>query len=83
VSVGEADCIKTKYEEDYLQLVRTIKTEEEVSVGVFCGSDLFTGVCVCVCFTVYLVTHSCRNFISHPLVNACESAGCTSVIRCV
>jgi hypothetical protein len=32
VSVGEEDCIKTETEEDYVQLVRTVKSEEEVSV---------------------------------------------------
>ena len=47
-NVGEEDCIKIKTEQHYIQLVRTIKTEEEVSVlcWCFCGSDLFTGVCV-------------------------------------
>ena len=31
-NVGEDDCIKIKTEEDYIQLVRTVKTEQEVSV---------------------------------------------------
>ena len=31
-NVGEEDCIKIKTEEDFIQLVRVIKTEEEVSV---------------------------------------------------
>jgi hypothetical protein len=31
-SVGEEDCIKIKTEEDYIQLVRKVKSEEEVSV---------------------------------------------------
>ena len=31
-NVGEEDCIKIKTEEDYIQLVRIIKTEQEVSV---------------------------------------------------
>ena len=35
-NVGEEDCIKTKIEEDYVQSVRTIKTEEEVSVVCWC-----------------------------------------------
>jgi hypothetical protein len=35
-SVGEEDCIKIKTEEDYVQLVRTVKTEEEVSVVCWC-----------------------------------------------
>jgi hypothetical protein len=51
-NVGEEDSIKIETEENYIQLVRTVKTEEEVSVVcwcVFCGSNLFTGVCVCVC----------------------------------
>ena len=34
-NVGEEDCIKIKTEEDYIQLVRVIKTEQEVSVLVF------------------------------------------------
>jgi hypothetical protein len=35
-SVGEEDCIKVKTEEDYIQLVRTVKTEDEVSVVCWC-----------------------------------------------
>jgi hypothetical protein len=31
-NVGEEDCIKIKIEEDYIQLLGTIKTEQEVSV---------------------------------------------------
>ena len=31
-NVGEEDCIKIKTEEDYIQLVRTVMGEEEVSV---------------------------------------------------
>jgi hypothetical protein len=31
-SAGEEDCIEVKTEEDWIQLVRTLKTEEEVSV---------------------------------------------------
>ena len=31
-NLGEEDCIKIKTEEDYMQLVRIIKTEQEVSV---------------------------------------------------
>ena len=31
-NVGEEDCIKIKTEEDYVQLVRTVKSEQEVSV---------------------------------------------------
>ena len=30
-NVGEEDCIKIKTEEDYIQLVRTVKSEQEVS----------------------------------------------------
>ena len=33
-NVGEEDCIKIKTEEDYRQLVRTVKSEQEVS-GLF------------------------------------------------
>ena len=31
-NVGEDDCIKIKTEEGYIQLVRTVKVEQEVSV---------------------------------------------------
>jgi hypothetical protein len=31
-NVAEEDCMKLKTEEDWIQLVRTMKTEEEVSV---------------------------------------------------
>ena len=31
-NVGEEDCIKIKTEEDYIQLVQTVKCEQEVSV---------------------------------------------------
>ena len=31
-NVGEEDCIKIKTEEDFIQLVRTVKGEQEVSV---------------------------------------------------
>ena len=31
-NVREEDCMKIKTEEDYIQLVRTIKSEQEVSV---------------------------------------------------
>jgi hypothetical protein len=47
-NVGEEDCIEIKTEEDYIQLVGRVKCEQKVSVlcCVFCGGDLFTGVCV-------------------------------------
>jgi hypothetical protein len=35
-NVGEEDCIKIKTEEDYIQSVGTIKTEQEVSVLCWC-----------------------------------------------
>jgi hypothetical protein len=35
-NVGEEDCIKIKTEEHYIQLVRTVKSEEEVSVVCWC-----------------------------------------------
>ena len=35
-NVGEEDCIKIKTEEDYIQLVRTVKCEQEVSVVCWC-----------------------------------------------
>jgi hypothetical protein len=36
VSVGEEDYIKTETEEDCIQLVRTVKSEEEVSDLCWC-----------------------------------------------
>jgi hypothetical protein len=35
-TVGEEDCVKIKTEEDYIQLVRTVKSKEEVSVVCWC-----------------------------------------------
>jgi hypothetical protein len=35
-NVGEEDCLNIKTEEDYIQLVRGIMTEEEVSVVCWC-----------------------------------------------
>ena len=35
-TVGEEDCIKIKTEEDHIQLVRTVKCEQEVSVVCWC-----------------------------------------------
>ena len=35
--MGEEDCIKIKTEEDYIQLVWTVKSEQEVSVLCWCG----------------------------------------------
>jgi len=35
-NVGEEDCIKIKTEEDFIQLLHTAKTEEEVSVLCWC-----------------------------------------------
>jgi hypothetical protein len=61
-NVGEEDCVKIKTEEDWIQLVRTIKSEEEVSVCwcVLC-SDLFISVCACVfcvhCTLILLAYH--------------------------
>jgi hypothetical protein len=52
-------------------------------VGVLCGSDLFTGVCVCVllCFVFSYALLSYVHIAS--LVSVCESAGYTSVMCCV
>ena len=36
-NVGEEDCIKIETEEDYIQLVQTVKSEQEVSVLCWCG----------------------------------------------
>jgi hypothetical protein len=35
-NVGEEDCIKIKTEEDYIQPVGTVKSEQEVSVLCWC-----------------------------------------------
>jgi hypothetical protein len=35
-NAGEEDCIEIKTEEDYIQLVRTVISEEEVSVLCWC-----------------------------------------------
>jgi hypothetical protein len=35
-SVGEEDCIKIKTEQHYIQLVWTVKSEQEVSVLCWC-----------------------------------------------
>jgi hypothetical protein len=35
-NVGEEDCIKIKTEQHYVQLVRTVKGEQEVSVVCWC-----------------------------------------------
>ena len=65
----EEDCTKIKTEQHYIQLVRAVKSEQEMSVlcwCVLCGCDLFTGVCTCVLYcTLYLVTHSFRTYVSH------------------
>jgi hypothetical protein len=47
IDTDTVEGVESVGEEDYIQLVHTIKTEQEVGVcvGVFCGSDLFTGVC--------------------------------------
>jgi hypothetical protein len=59
-------------------------------VGVFCGSDLFTGVCVCVsvcvcvCCTVHCIQlHTLVIPAYHIfLVSAFESAGCAFLMCC-
>jgi len=53
-----------------------------VCVGVVCGSDLFTGICVLYC-TLYLVTHFFVCAYHIFLFSARESARCTCVIHCV
>ena len=54
-------------------------------VDVFCGSDLFIGVCVCMCVVLYIVfsyaLFSYLHFIF--LIYIYESAGCTFLISCV
>ena len=53
-------------------------------VGVFCGSDLFTGVCVCaVLYIVFSYTPLSFMHNTYFLFNACESAGCICVTCCV
>jgi len=63
-SVGEEDYIEIKTEEDYIQLVRTVKCEQEVSV--LCCVVCFAVVIyvpVCVCCKLCLVIHSCHTFL--------------------
>jgi hypothetical protein len=50
-SVGEEECIKTKAEQLYIQLVRAVKSEQEVSV--LCC--VVVCVCVCMCVVLYIV----------------------------
>jgi hypothetical protein len=77
-NVGEEYSIKTETEDDCIQLLGTVKCEQEVSV---CGSDLFIGVCVwggtracafvraCVLYcTLCLVTHSFHMCIPHLFI---------------
>jgi hypothetical protein len=47
-NVGEEDSIKIKTEQHYIQLVRTVKTEEEVSI-----------VCLFLCFVVVIYLQVC------------------------
>jgi hypothetical protein len=54
--VGEEDCIKVETEEDFIQLVRTVKTEEEVSVVCFVVV-IYLQVCVCVCIVCSYAYH--------------------------
>jgi hypothetical protein len=63
-NVEEEDCIKIKTEQHYIQLGRTVKSEQEVNI--LCC----VVVCVCVCAcglycTLYLIVHSFRTCISH------------------
>jgi hypothetical protein len=58
-NVGEEDCIEIKTEQHYIPLVRTVKSEEEVSV--LCC----VVVCVCICVVLYLFTNSFGMCISH------------------
>src|SRR5215510_7922309 len=51
-SVGEEDYIEIKTEEDYIQLVGTVKCEQEVSV-------LCCVVCCVVCFVVGICVQVC------------------------
>ena len=61
-NVGEEDSMNIKTEQDYMQLVRAVKSEEEVSVVcVFCDGDLFTSVHACVLYTI-LIMHSCHTY---------------------
>jgi len=57
-NVGEEDCIKIKTEEEFcIQLVRTVKTEEEVSVVscVYFVVVIYLQMCVYVCCTVHCI----------------------------
>jgi hypothetical protein len=87
-NAGEENCIEMKTEEDYIQLVRRVKCEQEVSVlccvGVFCGTDLFSGVFVCVLYcTLCFVTLTFCTCISHLLSFCMSISRIISVIRSV
>jgi hypothetical protein len=80
--VGEEDCIKTKTEEEFcIELVRTIKCEEEVSVVCWCFFVvvIYLNVRVYVCFVRCLDVHA----YVMVLFSACKSARCKHVICCV
>ena len=66
-NVGEEDCIEIKTEEDYIQLVGTVKCEQEVSVWCYVVCfvvviylQVCVRVCVCVCCTPFLYVHITR-----------------------
>jgi hypothetical protein len=60
-SVGEVDCITIKTEQHCIQLVRTVKSEQEVS-GLCCVAVIYLQVCLHLCCTVRCtwLTHSFR-----------------------
>ena len=84
-NVEEEECIEIKTEEDYIQLVRTVKTEQEVSFVLVCFVVvIYLQACVCVhvfCTVLIVFRYELASYIF--LVSACQSALCTSVIRSV
>jgi hypothetical protein len=62
-NVGEEECVKIKTEQHYIQLVRIVKIEQEVSF-LCCMVVIYLQVCVHACCTLYLVTHTLCTCIS-------------------
>jgi hypothetical protein len=86
--VEEEDSITIKTEQHYIQLVRTVKVEREVSVlWCVCGcgrAGVLLGGRAHLCCTLHLVTHTLFVRAYHNfLFSASESEGCSCVIRCV
>ena len=82
----EEERIKIKTEVDIIQLVRIIKTEQEVSVlcCVLCGSVLFTGVRACMCVSACAcVLYIVFSYALFSYLHITSHAGYTCMICCV